>query len=281
MAEVNFFDHFELPWARNGTVEGITDSQWQAGWSFIGATPPSVEQFNKLQQMADEKAAWLYRQFKATADHFGYGHTADSDSALLKALGNHSGVIVRSGLVELTNDDLGKLILVEGGAGLPPLAAVPPGSCVCFVSTTNGVRITAAAGDRIQFNGREDQLTEVVTINDGDDIVLVSMGSTWYAASGTVRLKYSASYRAGKSAMGYQALPSGLIIQWGSASLAASTTTTLTFPIAFPNAPLAIVGSRRIGTNATFNFETLSATQYRAQNTAPAAETGNWLAIGY
>lgn len=86
MPEVNFFDHFELPWAKNGAAEPITDSQWQAGWSFIGATPPSVEQFNKLQQMSDQKAAWLFLQFKALAESAGLALGADIPSTLVEGI---------------------------------------------------------------------------------------------------------------------------------------------------------------------------------------------------
>jgi hypothetical protein len=37
---------------------------------------------------------------------------------------------------------------------------------------------------------------------------------------------------------GYQKLPGGLILQWGSISMAFPSTTTVTFPVAFPNACL-------------------------------------------
>ncbi|MDT3454616.1 hypothetical protein ROV80_05075 [Stenotrophomonas pavanii] len=86
MPEVNFFDHFELPWAKNGAAEPITDSQWQAGWSFIGATPPSVEQFNKLQQMSDQKAAWLFLQLKILAESAGLVLASDEHDSLLRSI---------------------------------------------------------------------------------------------------------------------------------------------------------------------------------------------------
>jgi hypothetical protein len=40
---------------------------------------------------------------------------------------------------------------------------------------------------------------------------------------------------------GYQKLPSGLIIQWGTVSLSLDTLTTVTLPIAFPNSTLNIL----------------------------------------
>jgi hypothetical protein len=282
MTEVNFFDHFQLPWARNGTVEGITDSQWQAGWSFVGGTPPSVEQFNKLQQMTDEKAAWLYKQCRAAADHFGFAITASSDDVLLRGLGNHSGAVVIRDTVALDVDALGKVLVIAQSltVTLPPLSAVPEGATIALMSTANAT-VATAGGDLIQFNGIESSSSRSVAFSGGDSLVVVSIGTSWYAVSGTAQLRHAESFRAARSILGYQVLPSGLVLQWGAAGVAANTTATLAYPVAFPTAALSIIGSRRIGTNATFNFETLSATQYRAQNTAPVGETGNWLAIGY
>lgn len=66
MAVVNLLlPAFGIVWAQDGTVEAIDEAQWRAGWAFIGATPPSVEQFNKLAQVQDQKSNWLYQQLLA------------------------------------------------------------------------------------------------------------------------------------------------------------------------------------------------------------------------
>ena len=62
MAAVDILAAFGYKWAETGTVEALDDAQYKAGWAFIGATPPSVEQFNKVHQIADEKANYLYAQ---------------------------------------------------------------------------------------------------------------------------------------------------------------------------------------------------------------------------
>lgn len=62
MATVNILPAFTYKWAQDGTAEALEDTQYKAGWSFIGATPPSVEQFNKVHQIADEKSNYLYSQ---------------------------------------------------------------------------------------------------------------------------------------------------------------------------------------------------------------------------
>ncbi len=56
------FQRFNKTWATNGTVIAATDSQANQGWAYIGETPPSVEQFNWVQQNLDVKDNWLYAQ---------------------------------------------------------------------------------------------------------------------------------------------------------------------------------------------------------------------------
>lgn len=72
MADVNFFDNFETQWAQNGGIETIDENQYRQGWAFIGATPPSAEQFNRVQQLSDQKAAWLFAQMKELAERSGF-----------------------------------------------------------------------------------------------------------------------------------------------------------------------------------------------------------------
>lgn len=71
MAVASILDAFGYKWAQTGSVEALTDDQWKAGWAFIGALPPSVEQFNKWGQISDEKSNYLYAQMKAVFDAAG------------------------------------------------------------------------------------------------------------------------------------------------------------------------------------------------------------------
>lgn len=68
MAAVDFFSAFQYKWAQTGNVFAWDDAQYKLGWATIGSTPPSVEQFNRAQQVLDEKSNWLYGQLKTVAD---------------------------------------------------------------------------------------------------------------------------------------------------------------------------------------------------------------------
>jgi len=58
----NWFNRFTKWWASSGTLQDPTDPQAAAGWSYIGQAPPTVEQFNSVQQWNDQKDNWLYNQ---------------------------------------------------------------------------------------------------------------------------------------------------------------------------------------------------------------------------
>lgn len=84
---------------------------------------------------------------------------------------------------------------------------------------------------------------------------------------------------------GYQKLPGGLIIQWGTYFVGANTSVSATFPIAFPNACLfATTSGGRVDTAAQDNNPFVSGvSQYSATIYASTdvSTSGGWIAIGY
>lgn len=116
MAVVNILDAFTYKWAQTGTAEALTDDQWRAGWAFIGALPPSVEQFNKWGQVFDEKSNYLYSQMKAVFDAAGeVPSPADINSlrdALLAMVGG--GRVLRTSRYRLNGAV--QEVSIDGGA---------------------------------------------------------------------------------------------------------------------------------------------------------------------
>lgn len=99
MADPTFFELFKATWAQNGLTEGITDLQYKTGWAYIGSVPPSVEQFNKVQQTTDERLAWLYQQLEGLAAVTGRPLVATSSDALSYAQENLNATNLKSGTV--------------------------------------------------------------------------------------------------------------------------------------------------------------------------------------
>jgi hypothetical protein len=88
------------------------------------------------------------------------------------------------------------------------------------------------------------------------------------------------------SASGYQRLPGGLIVQWGTAaSIASGSSSTVTFPVAFPNDGLSAFAGYTNGSNGTGNFTiafgAITATNVTIRNYSAVAATATWFAIGY
>ncbi|MGO4402184.1 pyocin knob domain-containing protein [Achromobacter sp. PAB15] len=99
MADPTFFELFKATWAQNGLTESITDLQYKTGWAYIGSVPPSVEQFNKVQQTTDERLAWLYQQLEGLAAVTGRPLMATSTDALSYAQQNLNAANLKTGTV--------------------------------------------------------------------------------------------------------------------------------------------------------------------------------------
>lgn len=89
---------------------------------------------------------------------------------------------------------------------------------------------------------------------------------------------------------GYQKLPGGLIIQWGTCTFGSAGTglAAVTFPVAFPNAVFSICGLPDATNNASviesmnYNLLTPSSVQLVCgMNTSLYNGTGKWMAVGY
>lgn len=82
---------------------------------------------------------------------------------------------------------------------------------------------------------------------------------------------------------GYQKHPGGMIMQWGSQSVAANVTANVTLPVAFPTACLQVIASSDAGTGVSnrVGAALLSASQITLINAAGSAQTVRWFAIGY
>jgi hypothetical protein len=88
------------------------------------------------------------------------------------------------------------------------------------------------------------------------------------------------------SVAGFQKLPSGFLIQWGSIDAVDNTTTIGTFPIAFPNQALVFVCNLQasIGSNTfAVGGQPISNSQFEVTNTnQPGSAQGvSWIAIGF
>jgi hypothetical protein len=144
---------------------------------------------------------------------------------------------------------------------------------------------TAANGDAwVQWNS---------SIGGGSYVLIDSTGGAAQVAPAT-QSQHAVNlgqFPSSLSANGYQKLPSGLIIQWGSLpTLAANSSVNVTYPIAFPNGLLAfscVGGATTAGAGIATNYNAsgtgnakTGGTVWNASTTA-GTQPGLFLALGY
>lgn len=85
------------------------------------------------------------------------------------------------------------------------------------------------------------------------------------------------------TANGYQKLPGGLIIQWGSGNMSSGNSQVITYPIAFPTAALMGLISDGTGSSSVFvmGVQTPGLSTMTAWCSSAAPGGYYWLAIGY
>ena len=86
------------------------------------------------------------------------------------------------------------------------------------------------------------------------------------------------------TANGFQKLPGGIIMQWGSLTANEDTSTTVTLPLAFPTAVASISVTIRENSSNDRNplkVGTTSLSSFTIRNTQGTALTAYWIAIGY
>lgn len=204
-----------------------------------------------------------------------------------------------SGATVLDATDIGRLQVIVANATitLPSAAAVGAGAALHFVSTIATGSTIAVAGTDVIIGLAAATVTSAA-IGLRGTLTLVSNGAGgWIATAGTVHQAGSFAFAASLTGNGYQRLPTGLILQWGTGTLPASgqptASVTVTLPLAWPNSILSGSANARefasstlgaapsmlvsftSGTQITFLGDTLSSTPFNK------ACPFYWQAVGF
>lgn len=186
----------------------------------------------------------------------------------------------------------GNLIISFGQTGpithtLPPCAQMPNGGAISFFNGGGyNVTIVPSQGDGINLST---YAQSSVVLKPGDTLSLSPTSSTWNVYGGSAQLPFAPGFGSSINSIGYQKLPSGLIIQWG-ANVAGSTSAgaQVNFPIAFPNACLQVVASDsglNVFSYGTTNYSVIGFALIGGSpnNGSAVYATGaaRWIAIGF
>lgn len=217
MASVDFFTGFTYKWAQTGAVFDWQDDQYKLGWATIGSTPPTVEQFNRVLQVSDEKSNWLYGQLKTVADAKSVTLSAGSLTGLQQVLAAYTPDATET---------------IKGIAAIATNAEVN--------AATNDTKFITPLKLANSFAARIVQATEsVLGILKIATQAQTNAGTDDTTAVTPKKLRFGVSMSLLQN--GYIALPSwlgGIIFQWGVSAFDGSTQL---YPIPFPNAVFVVL----------------------------------------
>jgi hypothetical protein len=198
----------------------------------------------------------------------------------------------------LSDADLGYTVYANSpGAAmtvvLPPKASVTTGWRITIVLTSNTtLTIQTPNGDASYLYRPVYGQTQSIVVNrpGAIEVTYDAGSSTWFAISGSYSYDLQALQNRVMTPNGRQEIPYGMLMQWGQQTLPANTEApqTYSYPVAFPNACLQIVGNKATpwGSAADGNVcgaINLSAAQYQLYNDAAASNYNpvvTWIAIG-
>ena len=223
----------------------------------------------------------------ATSAQFDSSMKPASTAFVQRALGNMAGQTSYNASATIALSDAGKSITFTGSTAsqtltLPAIAGMPAGSGYEFLNqATVPVTLKGNSSENIGANTLAgNSLANTLIINPGDSVFIASGTSTWF----TIGFASSKQFPSSLAANGYQKLPSGLIIQWGSSTITAGTANTVTFPITFPTACVrALPVPTGTGGTASQYMQPTSITPSQATFNVNAGGPWNYgyIAIGY
>lgn len=210
-------------------------------------------------------------------------------SAAVRAVGLQFGnEVVLSGSTTLDATYAGKLTILNHASTastytLPAASSYPTGAVVMLMSVAVAqATIQRAGSDTISTNNGATVTS--ISMGGGDTLYLMAEPGGWKAFGGSAQLGYSSAFFATFAANGYQKLPSGLIVQWGSVTSSASADVTATFPIALPNAcrAISLAANSSAAAIPVYNTLTSSAMNIGCWNTSGSrvAQTVSYIVVG-
>lgn len=162
-----------------------------------------------------------------------------STAFVKQAMGNRSGASLFSTNQTLTAAAYGGYFESSGASSLtcqlPSPVGAAGGSILIYCAQSAGV-LTVSSASGVFYGPNNPGGTATVVLQPGVQVDCLSDGTNWKVMNGSGVASLAAS--------GYQKLPSGLILQWGTYNTTnGASVTGVTFPIAFPNAAYSCVAT--------------------------------------
>lgn len=294
---------FTKKWASSRpSIPEIASPDYAQGFAnYLGAIPPSTDDHDYIMNLQDERAVWLDENKAPLASPAFIGAPTaptapqfDNDTSLAttefvqRALGNFQTAVILTENTTLTAADAGKGYNFSGiGVActitLPLVSGLPFGSTFSFKNNSVYTQTISGQGADLLAWGQI-SITATFALPPGASVIFTKQSTGGYlVVGGTADLAKHAEFVASLAANGYQKLPSGLIIQWGSLSVAATSSSPVTWPVAFPTAAIQALVSmgESVGSGGTCGIYSLSMTGANISNAESSSNLIRFFAIGY
>jgi hypothetical protein len=210
-----------------------------------------------------------------TAPQFDNDQSLATTAFVQRALGNQSGVEIVSVNRTITAADAGKYLFSNANNlvyTLPDPAGLPLGVSfrISQGSATTGGTIQVTAGVTIGLI-TDGGTVSSVSMDQRTEYVLTVVSSTAYQMTRIAGGAFTQSF----AANGWQRLPSGFIIQWGTFV----NTATVTFPIAFPNACFQAVLAHTF--NSASNISGVFSVSATGFSSISSSTANRYIAVGH
>ena len=247
-------------------------------WSSTPANNTDIGGINIAEGCAPSGINNAIRELMAQVKDMQAGTDADNFTVGGNLVVNGTATITSGSITGITD-----LSIADGGTGASTAANARINLGTVADTASNGIAVRTSANT---LTARSISSGSGISVSDGDGVsgnptISNSGVLSVDSQTGAISLSSLAAFASSLSTNGYQKLPSGLIIQWGTTgSIAGGSTVSVTLPISFPNAHLASVATcASPPAIATITGRTTTTVDIRSSNGSTTSAT--WVAIGY
>lgn len=206
-------------------VQGRNQIVWTDGTNVYDAHT----EFDSIAMTGDPTAP--------TAAQFDNDLSVATTEFVQRALGSLRGQVTYSSSATLGAADVGKRINTTTASNITLTLPDPtnyPSGAAFFVHNTGGGGVTTLAPSVANTLNNGGTLGNIALREQSYVWLVRTDGNFWLACGGSAHIGKTPEFGSSLGSSGWQRLPSGLIVQWGSANGNASGSQSITFPVAFP-----------------------------------------------
>lgn len=279
--------NLSLTWASGGDVLNPGDTKYASGWA---VEIPARQWFNYLDNRQDTALAHINQHgvvvWDATTEY-------QEDKSYVQ--GTTNGTIYRCIQTHTNQDpelDVGNVYWIIAFASAGDFYTKTEADGKYLAKTQNLADLTNTATARNNLSVYSQSQTYTKTEVDAKTTVASTAQSQGWASNTTLitPLRLAEAFKGANQSLlgtGFQRLPGGLILQWGSLTQNRGTTVNHTFPLAFPNVAITVVACKgaeiTVAGESTAGADILSNSQFTVTNSGAGSPSQGirWVAIGY